>query len=401
MTGAAQVPGVVSSQARAIALLCMVVTFGSGIGTSSDFLHLVGGVPSPIELPHGSPVAERWAQLIKLGNKAAELTYKAAEPERDFLSVLLVVLAVALSFTFVCALRVLRPGGLPREGVRKLLSASALFTAVLRTIEGAVQSALSLRVARAMSSLIGQPGWDDSGSLAVRPYLGTAWWVHRCFSRWRWPGACSWWRSTSARHGCASGQQCRTGPRTERPGALGGTMRASTDEAALRVVIVYKWVKGGFQLLLAAALTLTLLLGFGDELQGWAHEFRTHATRAYATVLSRALETLTSTRGMHVTVAALWVDGLVTSFEGWALNERHPWGAWLVVVVSGSLLPFEVVFLARHFTWQRLLVLVVNLAVVVFLFFHAREQSRHLRESRGSGENPPPPTTPPPATATQ
>jgi hypothetical protein len=171
LTGAAQVPGVVSSQARAIALLCMVVTFGSGIGTSSDFLHLVGGVPSPIELPHGSPVAERWAQLIKLGNKAAELTYKAAEPERDFLSVLLVVLAVALSFTFVCALRVLRPGGLPREGVRKLLSASALFTAVLRTIEGAVQSALSLRVARAMSSLIGQPGWDDSGSLAVRPYL--------------------------------------------------------------------------------------------------------------------------------------------------------------------------------------------------------------------------------------
>jgi len=178
-------------------------------------------------------------------------------------------------------------------------------------------------------------------------------------------------------------------------------MRASTDEAALRAVIAYKWVKGGFQLLLAAALTLTLLLGYGDELQGWAHEFRTHATRAYATLLSRALETLTSTRGMHVTVAALWLDGLVTSFEGWALNERHPWGAWLVVAVSGSLLPFEVVILARHFTWQRLLVLLVNLAVVVFLFFHARQQSRHLRETRASEQKPPPPATPPPATATQ
>ena len=171
MTGAAQVPGVVGSQARAVALLCMMVTFASGIGTSSDFLRFVGEVPPPVELPHGSPGAERWAQIIKLGNKASELAHKTAEPERDFLAVLLVVLAVALSFTFVCALRVLRPGGLPREGVRKLLSASALFTAVLRTIEGAVQTALSLRVARAMSSLIGQPGWDDSASLAVRPYL--------------------------------------------------------------------------------------------------------------------------------------------------------------------------------------------------------------------------------------
>ena len=178
-------------------------------------------------------------------------------------------------------------------------------------------------------------------------------------------------------------------------------MRASTDEATLRVIIVYKWVKGGFQLLLAAALTLALLLGYGDELQGWAHEFRTHSTRAYATLLSRALEALTSTRGMHVTVAALWVDGLVTSFEGWALNERHPWGAWLVVAVSGSLLPFELVILARHFTWQRLLVLLVNAAVVVFLFFHARQQSRHLRESKVARESPPPPAAPPATTPSQ
>jgi len=171
-------------------------------------------------------------------------------------------------------------------------------------------------------------------------------------------------------------------------------MRASTDEAALRAIIVYKWVKGGVQVLLAIALSLALLLGFGDEIQAWAHEFRTHATRAYATLLARALEALTSDKGMHVTVAALWVDGLVTCFEGWALNERHPWGAWLVVAISGSLLPFEAVFLARHFTWQRLLVLLVNLAVVVFLFFHAREQARHLRETRASGERPPPPAPP-------
>jgi len=164
LTGAAQVPGVVGSQARGVALLCMLVTFASGIGTSSDFFNYVGGASVRGELPRGTPDAELWAKI-------AELTVKTAEPDRDFMAVLLVVLAVSLSFTFVCALRVLRPGGLPREGVRKLLSASALFTAVLRTIEGAVQTALSLRVGRALSAMIGQPGWTDPALVTIRPYV--------------------------------------------------------------------------------------------------------------------------------------------------------------------------------------------------------------------------------------
>jgi uncharacterized membrane protein (DUF2068 family) len=167
-------------------------------------------------------------------------------------------------------------------------------------------------------------------------------------------------------------------------------MRASTDEAALRAVIVYKWVKGVVQLLLAASLSLALLFGFGGELQAWSHEFRSHATRAYAVLLARALETAATPRGLHVTLGALWLDGTVTCFEGWALNERHPWGAWLVVAVSGSLLPFEAVLLVRHFSWSRVLVLVVNAAVVVFLTFHARAQARQLREARSSPETSPP-----------
>jgi hypothetical protein len=154
----------VVAQARAIALLCMVVTFASGIWTAGDFLRFSAGVAARTELPQGSPQAERIAQL-------SELMTRAAEPDKELLRALLLILAVSLSFTFVCALRVLRPGGLPREGVRKLLSASALISAVLRTVEGAAQASLASRVARGLSTLIGQPGWDDRAFLTARPYL--------------------------------------------------------------------------------------------------------------------------------------------------------------------------------------------------------------------------------------
>ncbi len=104
-------------------------------------------------------------------------------------------------------------------------------------------------------------------------------------------------------------------------------MRASVDETALRAIIIYKWVKGAVQLLLAGALLVSLVLGLGDELADWAHVFRNHSTRAYAVLLGRALERATTPRGLHITLLALFVDGIVTCIEGWALERRAPLGA--------------------------------------------------------------------------
>jgi len=175
-------------------------------------------------------------------------------------------------------------------------------------------------------------------------------------------------------------------------------MQARVDEAALRAVITYKWVKGVVQLVLAIALTVALLLGLHDELARWAHEFRDHSTRAYAVLLGRALERATTPRGLHITLLALYVDGVVTCIEGWALQEGHRWGPWLVVAVSGSLLPFELYELFHHFRWIRLVVLLVNAAIVAFLVLHARQQSSAPgRTGPREGEPTPPPTTAGPA----
>ena len=167
-------------------------------------------------------------------------------------------------------------------------------------------------------------------------------------------------------------------------------MRAQVDQAALRAVITYKWVKGVAQLLLFTALALTVVIGLSDELGRWAHEFRNHSTRAYAVLLGRALERATTPRGLHITLAALLIDGMVTCIEGWALQRRHAWGPWLVVGVTGSLLPFEVYELFHHFRWVRVLVLLVNAAVVAFLVAHARAQARGLEEQTPDATDRPP-----------
>jgi hypothetical protein len=63
--------------------------------------------------------------------------FNAESSMRETRSFLLGALAVACAFAFVAAARILRPGGLPREGMRRLLSWASLLAAVLRTIDGA------------------------------------------------------------------------------------------------------------------------------------------------------------------------------------------------------------------------------------------------------------------------
>jgi hypothetical protein len=61
----------------------------------------------------------------------------ALEPMREPRSLILGALAVTCAFAFVAAGRMLRPGGLPREGMRRLLGGAAIIAALLRIIDGA------------------------------------------------------------------------------------------------------------------------------------------------------------------------------------------------------------------------------------------------------------------------
>lgn len=94
----------------------------------------------------GDPVVDR---------RLVESLYSALEPMREPRAVLLGILAVACAFVFVAAGRMLRPDGLPRSGMRQLLSRSAITVAVLRTIDGAQSAVVSRRMGQALVDSLG------------------------------------------------------------------------------------------------------------------------------------------------------------------------------------------------------------------------------------------------------
>ena len=138
----------VGSQARAVAIVCMLVAGISGAASVSEAFALSDRwTRSADSLPRGTPTADLIARL-------AEANSRAMQPDRQARAALLLVLAVSLFFTFVSAGRVLRPAGLPREGIRRLLCGAAVVSAVLRTVDGAADAAFALRFARIASQLL-------------------------------------------------------------------------------------------------------------------------------------------------------------------------------------------------------------------------------------------------------
>jgi hypothetical protein len=138
----------VGSQARAVAIVCMLVAGISGAASVSEAFALSDRWTRSAEsLPRDTPTADLIARL-------AEANARAMQPDRQARAALLLVLAVSLFFTFVSAGRVLRPAGLPREGIRRLLCGSAVVSAVLRTVDGAADAAFALRLARIATQLL-------------------------------------------------------------------------------------------------------------------------------------------------------------------------------------------------------------------------------------------------------
>jgi uncharacterized membrane protein (DUF2068 family) len=153
------------------------------------------------------------------------------------------------------------------------------------------------------------------------------------------------------------------------------------QSAGLRAIILYKTAKAALQL--AAALLLIALwpLGLPDAIRHLSLVLRQHVTHGWALRLAAVLAHGSSNHGIVLGIAALGLDGGLTAVEAWALRAGRWWGAWLVVVATGSLLPFEIYELTRRPLVSRALLIVANLIIVVYLARRAR------REVSGGGSD--------------
>ena len=55
--------------------------------------------------------------------------------------------------------------------------------------------------------------------------------------------------------------------------------------------------------------------------------------------------------------------------EAFGLWRARPWAEWIALVSGAMYIPFEIVKLARHVSWFHVSILLINLAVVAYMFY--------------------------------
>ncbi len=163
--------------------------------------------------------------------------------------------------------------------------------------------------------------------------------------------------------------------------------KATADKTALRVIIGYKVAKGLLTMTAGFIIAGALAFGFGPALQAHAARVHSHFTGGWALHLAELFAKLTTPRWLRWSAVALELDGAVCFLEAWALREGHAWGPWLVVGITALFLPADVYELIRHPRVSRAVLVLANLAILVFLAWYAR---RH-----GARRPPPAPVAPP------
>ena len=141
---------------------------------------------------------------------------------------------------------------------------------------------------------------------------------------------------------------------------------ALSPPVALRWIALYKFAKTLACVLLAMAAFHLLRADVADHFDRWLSSFTWAARHGLVAQAIDKLEALGPAQFRLVGATAI-TYAILYALEGVGLWLGKRWAAWLVVVESGLLLPFEGWSLWHHFSTFKLLLMLANVLVVLYL----------------------------------
>lgn len=174
------------------------------------------------------------------------------------------------------------------------------------------------------------------------------------------------------------GEPHGTGPAEDAPVLLRG--KALRAAFILRALAIERWVRGAILLLLAAAVfklktTQASIKDYVDRdlkaLKPFFNQIHFNVSDS-ATVnsIEKVLNAKSST--LNLIAFGILLYGLLQVAEGIGLWVLKRWGEYVAVVGTTLFIPFEIYELTDKISWLKIVVLVVNVAAVLYLVLSKR-----------------------------
>jgi uncharacterized membrane protein (DUF2068 family) len=157
----------------------------------------------------------------------------------------------------------------------------------------------------------------------------------------------------------------------------GGMERKGDSDPWLRVIAFFKLIKA----VLFFAAGIGVLHFFNKDVSERAQRVLDHLhvdpDNRYGQALIEQVGRMTNTnlKLLGLSVISFFYSGLFGT-EGTGLFLRKPWAEWFVVIVTGSLLPFEIYEIAHKVSALKIGVTAVNLLILAYLVVVIRRKKK-------------------------
>ena len=147
----------------------------------------------------------------------------------------------------------------------------------------------------------------------------------------------------------------------------------SSGDRLLRLIAVFKFFKAALLIALGIGLFKVLHKDLGDVLEHWCEALRLDPGSHFVNVALEKAMNASPQQIKKLGLGSFLYAGLFLA-EGTGLWLRKRWGEWLTVIITSSLVPVEIYEIYRHFSYAKVGVLVLNVAIVIYLIWHMRSR---------------------------
>jgi uncharacterized membrane protein (DUF2068 family) len=171
-------------------------------------------------------------------------------------------------------------------------------------------------------------------------------------------------------------------PHPAPPNRVPQALDQRASKTGLRAVAIFEALKGVLVIVLAI-----LLIAVRNHLEDYAEDILYHLNvdfdQRFAHAFLNAASKLSDARVWTVVLAAVTYSS-VRFVEAWGLWQRRVWAEWFALLSGALYLPWELLRIADHATWERIGVLAVNIVIVLYML------EIRIREARSRSRAPSP-----------
>jgi uncharacterized membrane protein (DUF2068 family) len=139
----------------------------------------------------------------------------------------------------------------------------------------------------------------------------------------------------------------------------------------LQIVAVFKLFKGLVLFAVGVGAANLLHKDLAFEVERWANIFRVDPNNRYIYRLLEKVLTLDVRKLKELSVGTFFYSALLLT-EGTGLLLGKRWAEYFTIIATSSFVPLEIYELTRRVSAPRIVVLLLNVAVVVYLMIEVR-----------------------------